>query len=116
LWRRVLRSRGTEIPQFLRDGDKGPEFDVWSIARLLVECLGGPSILEGRSRLPGGLVDMLGRCLDSSGLHALRTARTLRWELKAYLAQSKVELMRQELAQAARAAYGSSSRSASGPG
>ncbi len=115
LWRRVLRSRGPEIPQFLRDRDKGPEFDVWSIARLLVECLGGPSILEGRSRLPSGLVDMLGRCLDSSGLHALRTARTLRWELKAYLAQSKVELMRQELAQASKAAHESSLRVAPAP-
>lgn len=105
LWRRVLRCHGPEIPLFLRDRDKGPEFDVWSIARLLVECLGGPTNLGGRTRLPPGLSDVLGRCLDSSGLHALRTARTLRWSLNAYLAQSKVELMRQELAQASQAAY-----------
>jgi len=103
LWRRVVRSWGKDLPPFLRDHDKSPEFDTWCIARLLVECLGGDELFQGRTRAPKGLIDILARAVDPTGMYVFKSARALKWELLSYLDRNKEQLMRDELARAAAA-------------
>ena len=101
LYRRILRNRGGETPPFLLDRGKSPEADTYAIGRLLVECLGGMSRVEKASRLPKGLVEVVKRSVDRSGLYVFKTARALRREIAGYLATGKIEKMRGELAELA---------------
>jgi len=102
LWRRIVRGRGNQIPPFLREQEKSPEIDTFAIARLLVECLGGNRIFEEKTRLPRRLVELLAKATDSSGLYVFKSSRSLKWELQAFLAQSRLDDMREELALTAR--------------
>jgi serine/threonine protein kinase len=106
LWRRTLRGRAKDFPAPLLEKDRGPEFDTWSIARLLIDCLGGLAVLADNRRLPAGLIALLQRASDPSGLYLFRSARNLKWELQAYLDQSRLEAMRAELGAAAAAIHG----------
>lgn len=103
LFRRILRNRGDEVPPFLLERGKAPEADTYAIGRLLVECLGGMSRVEQASRLPKGLVEIVKRSVDKSGLYVFKTARALRREIAGYLAAGKTEKMRRELAEIAAA-------------
>jgi len=103
--RRVLRSRRDDMaPTFLDQFGRSPELDTYAIGRLLVDCLGGLSALEDSNRLPQGLVEVVKRSVDKSGLYLYRTARSLRRDIAGYLDASKRDLMRTELATAAAAA------------
>lgn len=98
LYRRILRNRGEEVPPFLLDRGKTPEADTFAIGRILVECLGGMSQVEKASRLPKGLVEVIKRSVDRSGLYVFKTARAMRGEIAGYLATGKTKRMRSELA------------------
>ena len=111
LYRRILRNRGDEVPPFLLERGKTPEADTYAIGRLLVECLGGMSRVEQASRLPKGLVEIIKRSVDRSGLYVFTTARALRREIAGYLAAGKTEKMRRELAELAAAVQEARSQS-----
>lgn len=101
LWRQVIRSWGTKLPSFFHNRRRSPEFDTWCIARLLLECLGGDACFHGQTPLPKGLVQLLSRAVDPSGMYAYKSARNLKRELLSCLDRDKEQLMRQELAHAA---------------
>ena len=97
IWRRIQRGRSNQVPAFLQDRTKSPEVDTHAISKLLIECLGGAAIFEPKSRIPRGLVELLRRATDPSGMYAFKSARSLKWELKAYLDQDRLEAMKEEL-------------------
>jgi len=101
-WRRIVRARERDLPAFLVTRDKNREFDTYSIAMLLVECLGGSAVLDENPRVPRELVHLLRKSTDSSGLYVFKSSRALKWELKSFLVQDKIAQMREELATAAR--------------
>jgi serine/threonine protein kinase len=102
VWSRVQRGR-SDLPPFLEDLERRVEVDTYAIARLLVCCLGGPDrVFHDRSRLPDGLVELLRKATDPSGLYAFKSAESLRWGLQSYLQQDKLPQMRASLAEIAR--------------
>ena len=102
LWRGIVRGRGKDLPAYLKDGQRTRELDTYAIARLLMECLGGSTAVFGtQPQVPAGLVDILRRATDPSGLYAYKSARALRWELQSFLVQEKLDQMRVELAELA---------------
>ena len=111
LYRRILRSRGEEVPPFLLDKGKSPEADTYAIGQLLVTCLGGMSRVETGNRFPKGLVEVIKRSVDRSGLYVFGTARALRREIAGYLVSGKTQKMRDELAELAAKAYAARAQS-----
>jgi serine/threonine protein kinase len=106
LWRGIVRSRGKDLPGYLKEGQRTRELDTFAIARLLTECLGGSAVVFGaQPPVPAGLVDILRRATDPSGLYAYKSARALRWELQSFLVQDKLDQMRAELAEQASAIH-----------
>jgi eukaryotic-like serine/threonine-protein kinase len=97
VWGSVQRNRST-LPPFLDPYDRQIEVDTFAIGRLLTQCLGGTdSVFNDLSRLPPGLVEVLRKATDSSGLFAYKSAESMRWGLQSYLMQDKIEQMREEL-------------------
>ncbi len=97
VWGGVQRKR-SEQPPFLEPYDRRVEVDTFAIGRLLTECLGGTdSVFNDRSRLPPGLVEVLRKATDPSGLYAYKSAESMRWGLQSYLMQDKIGQMRDEL-------------------
>jgi serine/threonine protein kinase len=100
LWARLLRGR-TDLPPFLDLGERRREVDTYAIAKILIDCLGGPTrVFDDKSRLPGRLLEVLRKATDSSGLYAFNSARNLRYELQSHLLQDKLDQMRDELSRA----------------
>ncbi len=98
VWSSVQRGR-SELPPFIEPYDRRIEIDTFAIGRLLTQCLGGAdSVFNDRSRLPTGLVEVLRKATDPSGLYAYKSAESMRWGLQSYLMQDKIEQMREELA------------------
>lgn len=97
VWGSVQRGRAG-LPPFIDPYDRRVEIDTYSIGRLLTQCLGGHDfVFNDRSRLPEGLVEVLRKATDPSGLYAYKSAESLRWGLQSYLMQEKIEQMREEL-------------------
>lgn len=104
LWRRVIRNREDRLPPFLREQeDKIPEVDTYSMGKLLTDCLGDHARSQLKERLPAGLVDVIQRSVDESGLYVFKTARSFRREVAGYLNQAREDRIREELAETAAA-------------
>lgn len=99
VWASVQRGR-SELAPFIEPYERRVEIDTFAIGHLLAQCLGGSdSVFNDRSRLPSGLVEVLRKATDPSGLYAYKSAESLRWGLASYLMQDKIAQMRVELAE-----------------
>ncbi len=102
VWGSAQRAR-VGLPPFIDPYDRRVEIDTYAIGRLLTQCLGGLDfVFNDRSRLPEGLVEVLRKATDPSGLYAYKSAESMRWGLQSYLMQEKIEQMREELARLVR--------------